>query len=229
MTGRLGRDRGQANLVALGVALLALTAVAGVALVVVDGAFAGADREPGEHRVATSLSDRLVAAETPLTTRANVLNGTVVDGLDAGTFVDSFPVADGRDVRVRLDGETVVRTGDVTGGTTVRRIVLVEREERVTTTPTLDRDAVTLPRRTDRVTLDIDPPTGTRLTTVRANGRVVAHDPDGLAGNVTVPASRFETTTLAFDANGTLPTGSVELTYYPTRTVKALLVVTVDD
>nr|WP_303648721.1 hypothetical protein [Haloarchaeobius litoreus] len=206
-----------------------MTAVLGVALVVADGAFAGADRDPGEHRLASSLSDRLVAGDGPLTTRANVLNATAVAGLDRAGLADSFPVVGERDVRVRLDGETVARTGDVTGGTTVRRIVLVEREETVTTTPNLDRDAVTLPRRTDRVTLNIEPPTGTRLRTVRANGRVVAHDPAGLSGNVTVAVSRFETTTLAFDANGTLPTGSVDLTYYPTRTTKALLVVTVDD
>ncbi|WP_440990660.1 DUF7263 family protein [Haloarchaeobius baliensis] len=226
---QVGTERGQANLVALGVALLALTAVLGVALVVADGAFAGADRDPGERRLASSLSDRLVADGGPLTNRANVLNATAVDALDGDELAGTFPVVEGRDVRVRLDDETVVRTGDVTGGTTVRRIVLVEREEAVTTTPDLDRDAVTLPRRTDRVTLAIDPPSGTRLTTVRANGRVVAHDPAGLSGNVTVPVSRFETTTLAFDANGTLPTGSVDLTYYPTRTIKALLVVTVDD
>nr|WP_303646815.1 hypothetical protein [Haloarchaeobius salinus] len=209
--------------------MLALTAVLGVALVVADGAFAGADREPGEHRLANSLSDRLVDGTGPLTTRTNVLNATAVDDLDGDALADSFPVVEGRDVRVRLDGETVAWTGDVTDGSTVRRIVLVEREETVTTTPNLDRDAVTLPRRTDRVTLDVDPPTGTRLTTVRANGRVVAHDPAGLTGNVTVSVSRFETTTLAFDANGTLPTGSVRLTYHPTRTIKALLVVTVDD
>lgn len=222
-------DRGQANLVALAVALLALTAVVGVALVVADGAFAGADRDPGERRLASSLSDRVVADDGPLTTRANVLNGTAVDDLDGTALAGSFPVVEGRDVRVRLDGESVAQTGDVTGGSTVRRLVLVEREESVTTTPNLDRDSVTLPRRTDRVTLAINPPTGTRLTTVRANGRVVAHDPAGLSGNVTVSVSRFETTTLAFDANGTLPTGSVGLTYYPTRTIKALLVVTVDD
>lgn len=225
----MGGSRAQANLVALVVALLALTAVLGVALVVADGAFGGADRDPGERRLATSLSDRLVAADGPLATRANVLNATAVDGFDADRLAAAVPATEGHDVRVRVGGETVAETGDVTGGATVRRVVLVEREETVTTTPDLDRDAVTLPRRTDRVTMTIDPPSGTRVTTVRANGRVVAHDPDGLSGTLTVPVSRFETTTLAFDANGTLPTGSVELAYYPTRTTKALLVVTVDD
>lgn len=224
-----GSGRGQANLVALGVALLALTAVLGVALVVADGAFAGADRQPGERRLASSLSDRLVAADGPLTTRANVLNASALDGFDGAALAARFPAAEGRAVRVRLDGETLAATGDVTGGSTVRRVVLVEREERVTTTPTLDRNAVTLPRRTDRVTLHVDPPTGSRVTTVRANGRVVAHDPGGLDGNVTVAVSRFETTTLSFDATGSLPTGSVDLTYYPSRTIKALLVVTVDE
>lgn len=221
--------RGQANLVALAVALLALTAVMGVALVVADGAFGGADRDAGERRLANSLSDRLVADDAAVTTRTNVLNATVLDDLDGPGLVEAFPLVDDTNVRVRLDGETVAATGDVSGGTTVRRVVLVEREETVTTTPELDRNAVTLPRRTDRVTLTVDPPAGTPVTAVRANDRVVAHDPDGLSGTVTVSVSRFETTTLAFDASGSLPTGSVELTYYPTRTTKALLVVTVDD
>ncbi|WP_267642398.1 DUF7263 family protein [Haloarchaeobius amylolyticus] len=223
------RDRGQANLVALGIALLALTAVLGVALVVADSALSGADRDPAERRVAVSLSDRLVAADGPVTARANVLDAAAVGSLDATALASQFPVGDGHDVRVRLGDRTIAESGDVTDGTSVRRIVLVERETTATLTPDLTADgAVTLPRRTDRVDVRLAPPSGTTVTTVRANGRVVLHDPGGLRGSVTVPVSRFETTTLSFDAAGTLPPGSVDLTYYPTRTTKAVLVVTVD-
>jgi hypothetical protein len=221
-------DRAQANLVALGIALLSLTAVLGVALVVAEGALTGADRDPGERRLAVSLSNRLVAADGPLTTSANVLDADSLDALDAAVLAAEFPVVAGQDVRIRVDDATVVQTGPVEGGTTVRRIVLLERSESVSLTPALDDGRVTLPRRTDRVRLDIDPPTGTVVTTVRANGRVVSHNASGLGGTLTVPLSRFETTTLRFDASGPLPTGSVELTYFPTRTSKALLVVTVD-
>ncbi|WP_435317351.1 DUF7263 family protein [Haloarchaeobius sp. TZWSO28] len=222
-------DRAQANLVALAVALLALTAVLGVALVVADGALSGADREAGERRVAVSLSDRLVAADGPVSARANVLDAAALDALDSATLDRQFPVADGHDVRIRLGDRTLVETGDVTDGTTMRRIVLVERETTATLTPNLTADgSVTIPRRTDDVTLQVAPPTGVAVTTVRANGRVVLHDPAGIRGTVTVPVSRFETTTLAFDASRTLPTGSVDVTYYPTQTTKAVLVVTVD-
>ncbi|WP_439025440.1 DUF7263 family protein [Haloarchaeobius sp. DT45] len=223
------RTRAQANLVALGIALLALTAVLGVALVVADGALSGADRDPGERRLAVSLSNRLVAADGALTTRANVLDAAAVHSLDTAALSRQFPATDGHDVRVRLGDRTLVETGDVTGGTTMRRIVLVERETSVAMTPNLTADgAVTLPRRTDRVTLQVTPPTGVTVTTVRANDRVVLHDPGGIRGTVTVPVSRFETTTVAFDATGALQPGSVDLTYYPTQTTKAVLVVTVD-
>ncbi|WP_435360552.1 DUF7263 family protein [Haloarchaeobius sp. DFWS5] len=223
--------RGQANLVALGIALLALTSVLGVALAVADGALAGADREPGERRLAVSLSNRLVAADGPVTRRGNVLDADALDSLDTATFEADFPVAADAnvDVRVRIDDRTLVETGAPDYGSTVRRIVLVERERTVALTPPLDStDSVTLPRRTDRVAITVDAPPGTNVTTVRANGRIVLRDPAGLDGNTTVTVSRFETTTLSFETTGNPPTGSVELTYYPTQTTKGTLVVTVD-
>nr|WP_158206579.1 hypothetical protein [Halomarina oriensis] len=212
----------------MGVALLLLTTATGLGLALADGAFASAERDPTERHVAVSLSERLVAAEGPLTTRGNTLNGSRVDRLDGERFEEWFPATDGRDVRVRLDGETVLERGDPTGGTTVRRVVLVERRN-ATTLSRLPSDRVTLPRRTPRATIDVDPPAATTVTTVRANGRVVLHDPSGLRGAYDVSLSRFETTTLAFEYAGPFTPRSVAVTYYPARTTKAELVVTVDD
>ncbi|MFC6836760.1 DUF7263 family protein [Halomarina ordinaria] len=222
-----GRTRGQANLPALAVALLVLTTTAGLALVVADGAFAGAERDATERHVAVALSERLVAADSPLSDRKNVLDDAALRALDAESLDESFPVVRGRDVRLRVDGETVVERGDPTGGATVRRVVVV-RERQSVTLPATGDDAVTLPRRSPRATLTLDPPGGTTVETVRANGRVVLHDPAGLAGTHDVSLSRFETTRLRFAAEGPLPPPSVEVTYYPARTTKAELVVTVD-
>lgn len=221
--------RGQANLVALVVALLVLTTVTGVSLSLADGAIASAERDPGARRVAVALSERLVAPESPLSDRANALNASAVANLTEARLRTRYPVVGDRAVRLRLAGRTVVATGDASGGATMRRIVLVQQHQRVTVAPRLTGDGrTTLPRRTPRVTLRIDPPSSTRVTVVRANGRVVLHNASGLDGTFTVRVSRFETISLRFSADGPLPPGSVEVTYYPVRTTKALLEVTVD-
>jgi hypothetical protein len=220
------RGRAQLNLPALAVALLVLVSTVGIALTLADGAFATADRSPEERRVAVALAERLVASDARHTSRANVLNRSRTMTLSAAALGSRLPVTAGYDVGVRLGDRTVLRRGDVTGGVTVRRVVLVRTEGRVDRTPPLVDDATTLPRRTDRVHLDID--AGPNVTTVRANDRVVLHDPGGLAGEYTVRTSRFETLRLSFAAADPLERGDVTVGYHPARTTKATLVVTVD-
>jgi len=218
--------RAQANLPALAVALVVLASAAGLSVAFADAAFADADRDPGDRRVAAALSDRLVAADSSTTRRANVLREGALS-LTAEDLDRSFPVARDHAVRIDVGEETVLERGDPTGGSTVRRVVLVARQQTVTLTPTLDRNATTLPRRTGRVTLTVRPGNAT-VETVRANDRVVLHDPSGLNGTYELRVSRFETLRLTYGADRPLPRGSVELTYYPVRTTKATLAVTVD-
>ena len=225
-TGEPGR--GQANLPAVAVALLLLTATTGLAVTLADSAFASADRDPADRRVASALADRLVAGDGPLTRRANVLDSGAVSPLTEARLDSRFPVVEGRDVRIRLGDRTLVERGTPSDGATVRRVVLVAEEQSVTLTPRLTGNATTLPRRTDRVRLEIDPPPSVSVTTVRANDRVVLHEPSGLSGTYDVSVSRFETVRLGFGTDGPLPPNSVSVTYYPTRTTKATLAVTVD-
>lgn len=228
MTGR--RQRGQSNLLAVAVALVVLTAVTVLGLTVADAAFAGADRPVEDRRVAVALSERLVAADSPVTDRANVLNASAVERLDGSGLRSEFPVVGDRSVRVRVGDRTVAERGDPSGGYQIRRIVLVESRTAVTRTPRLDRvPAVTLPRRTLRVDVRIDPPVGTTVGAVRADGRVVLRNASGLVGNFTVAVSRLETVSLTFDAAGPLPDGAVSVTYYPADTTKAELEVTVGE
>jgi len=219
--------RAQANLPALGVALLLVGASVGVAVALAGGAFAAADTEPADARLASSLAGRLVAPDGPLSERANVLDA---DAVENATGDDVCP--GGTDCRVRLDGETVASRGDPDGGgggATVRRIVLVADAERRTLDPGLPgEDAVTLPRRTANATLTVDPPAGTRVTAVRANDRVVLRDPDGLDGRYDLALSRYDTVTLAFDANRDLGADAVEVGYRVETTTKAVVAVTVD-
>ena len=220
--------RAQSNLVAVAVALVALTAATTLGLALADIAFTGTERPVEERSAAVTLSERLVAPDGPLTERANVLNATAVEEFDDDRLAEDYPAIDDDAVRVRLDDRTLAEQGNPAGGSTVRRVVLVGEESEVSRAPRLEADAVTLPRRTDRVDLRIDPPEETTVTTVRADDRIILHHPAGLDGEYTAGVSRFETVRLEFEADGPLPEGSVDVTYYPPQTRKGLLEVTVD-
>lgn len=222
--------RGQTNLPAIAVALLVLTTVAGVGIAMAETAFASADREPDERRVAVALSERLVSPDAPLTERANVLNGTATDGLTAERLRANYPVVGDRSVRIRLGNRTLVDTGVPADSTTIRRIVLVRRAETRRYEPRFDgTNATTLPRRTGRARLDLRPGPRTAIETVRANGRVVLRNTSGLRSEQPLDLSRYETTTLVFATNRSLSRGDVEISYVAARSTKATLEVTIGD
>lgn len=222
--------RAQTNLPALAVALLVVTTVTVVSFGVADRAYLSAERDADERRVAVALSERLVEPESQVTARANVLDAGEIADLNASRLRALFPVVEGDDVAVRLGDRTLAAADDTATGTTIRRIVLVEERESVTLTPSVSavEPSVTLPRRSPGVELELRPPDGTTVTTVRANDRVVLRNASGLEGAFEVRLSRFETVTLTFETDGPLPTGSIELTYVAAETRKAVLAVTVD-
>ncbi len=226
-----GRLRGQMNLPALAVALLILTMVTGLSIGIADRAFAGADRNPTKRLIAVTTSEQLVSVDSPLTLRANVLNGTTVATLNVSQMETLFPALADHDVRIRLGDTVIAQRGTPSGGTTIRRIVLVENRSAVTRTPPLStgNPQFTLPRRTPNATLVVHPPDGTTVSIVRANGRVVLRNESGLDGTFHVSLSRFETTRFTFETSGALPSGSVRVTYYPAETRKTILAVTVDE
>lgn len=222
MTYRADR-RGQANLAALAVALVALVSATTLGIVVADGALADADRDPETRRAAVAVADRVVSADST-TVRPNVLDGDALRSFTAARLDSLAPPVEGRAVRVRIGGRTVVNRGYPSDGTTIRRVVLVATEtERTRTISVADGTAVTLPRRSPRVEITFS--SDADVETVRTNGRVVLHDPDGLDGTRSVSLSRYETATLTF-AGGT---GTVDVTSYPRQTRKTVLEVTVDD
>ena len=217
--------RGQANLPALAIALLLVVASVAAAVGLAGSAFAGANADPADDRLAVSVSDRLVAADGPLTARANVLSRAAVRNASAN--LDGVLPGDA-DVRVTLDGEAVAERGNPTGGATMRRVVLVADASRCELAPAVDDSAeVTLPRRTGNATLTFD--TGAAaVSAVRANDRVVLHDDGGLDGAYDVPLSRYDTVTLSFTVDGDPAPGSVTVAYRVETTTKAVLGVTVD-
>ncbi|KPN30008.1 hypothetical protein SY89_00728 [Halolamina pelagica] len=214
--------RAQANLLSLAVALTALVSAATLGLVVADGALAGADRNPGQRRAAGAVAERLVSAEAT-TVRENVLDGEVIADLSAATIAELAPPAANRSIRVQLGEETLFERGDPTGATVERVVLVAERTTRSRSVAVGDGDDLTLPRRTDRVELTFA--AGSTVKTVRVNGRIVLHDPGGLAGQFVVEPSRYETATLSFEGG----TAQVGIESRPLRTEKATLRVTVDD
>ncbi|GAA0287311.1 DUF7263 family protein [Halobacterium noricense] len=217
--------RAQANLPALAIALLLVVASVAAAIGLAGSAFAGANTDPADSRLAASAAERLVTANGPLTVRANVLSRAAV--ANASANLDRL-LPGATAVRVTLDGETVAERGNPTGGATMRRVVLVADASQRELSPAFDGSMeVTLPRRTGSATLTFD--TGTaNVTAVRANDRVVLHDEGGLDGAYDVDLARYDTVTLAFDTDGELAPGSVTIAYRVETTTKAVLGVTVD-
>lgn len=223
--------RGQANLVALAVAIVVLTAALGVGLAIADGAFGDAERDATERATAASLAETLVHPDSSLSARHNVLNASAVEVFESQDLDTRHTALEAYDVTVRLDDETLATTGDTTAGTTIRRVVLVEERQSAIRTPGLSGTAdptVTLPRRTDRVVLAFDPDDDTTVSTVRIDERVELHNESGLVGEHEVAVSPLETSKVEIEADGEVVEGDVRIEYFPVRTRSAVLEVTVD-
>lgn len=207
--------RGQASLLALVVSLVVLTSVMGIALTIVDTAYRSADREPEERRIATTLAQRLVSADAEQTVRANVVNVTALRALSLDR---TYPFTRDTALRVRLGNETIAERGEPTGGTTVRRVVLRAHSQSVTRTVP---ETTTVPGGAKRPTITV--PASGSVTTVRANGRVVFHDPAGLVGSFELPRSH-ESIRLRITGG----TGPITVSYGRIQAEPTELVVTVD-
>jgi hypothetical protein len=231
--------RGQANLLAVAVALVLVTSVLGASIAIAESALVGATetRDAADRRAATTLAARLVS-EAPPTYPAGVVPNRST--LTAERVDELAPMVRGGAVVVQLDDRTLLRRGDADGGVTVRRGVLVGTATNRTLAVDLATDeTATLPHRTTAVTLDVRPGPNTTVHTVRVNDRIVLHNDSGLSGEATVPTSTRRTTELTFEAaatpvNATVPgvpagtNGTVELSYTTVTGEPATLVVTVD-
>lgn len=223
-------ERGQTELPALGIAFLFLTVALLMTVAAADTGFSTAERDALERQTAVSLSEQLVDEQAAITARQNVLNESVLSQMSGINLSEEYGLDSEQAVRVQVGGETIAEHGDVTDGTTVERIVSIESQEVETLEPTfVDSLSVSLPRRTDAVTLTLDPPPETTIRSVRANNETVLKTENGLAGTFDLSLSMLSTTTLWFEAAGPMPRGSVEIEYLATETQKSTLTVTVDE
>jgi len=217
--------RAQAALPAVAVAVVVLASVTVAAVALADGALAGETRQPDERRAAATAADRLVSAPG-LTVRDRVFEADA--SISSDRFGALVPPAGAADVRIRLGNRTLLAVGDPDGGVTVRRSVRIATPERIERSVDLsETETVRLAERTDRLRIAVYPGNDTNVTAVRVNDRVVLHDPEGVEGESRVGASRFEPTTLRFDAGGNA-TGRAVVRYLTADTRATTLEVTVD-
>lgn len=220
--------RGQTSLPALGIALVLLVSTSVFAITLAEEQLGTSRGEALERESAVTLADRLVAPDSSITRRANVIDYGALHGLRAATLEARYGVEREAGVRVRLDGRTIVARGTVESGTTIRRLVVVENRTRRTVVPAFRAARnVTLPRRTTNLSLRLTPSGNATIERVRVDGHVMLEDPGGLSGTHTVRVTRYRTPTLGFEGAGNLSRGDVRVTYFPTRARKATLSVTV--
>jgi hypothetical protein len=221
--------RGQTSLPALAVAFFVLTAGIVIGVVAAEAALFDAERPALDRQAAVGVSDALVRAGAPVTARANVFNASAVTRLSISDIRDRYGLSADASVRIRLDDRTLVSTGDPSGGATVERVVLVERRGNRTVMPAFEGSrTVTLPRRSPLLTVTVRPPPNTTVRTVRVNGRVRLYNTSGVNGTYALPVTTAETARVRFESVGPLAEGNVSIRYYPSRTEKARLAVTVD-
>ncbi|MFB6105610.1 MAG: hypothetical protein ABEJ70_01425 [Halobacteriaceae archaeon] len=221
--------RGQANLLAVTVALLLVVTSAVVGAAVLNGAVAAATGDPADRRVAAAAAARLTSPAGPLASRANVVPAAAVADLDGATLRETVPEAD---LRVRVDGETVATTGDPTGGRTVRRLVLVTSERRLRRRRPTRAEAgarlVTLPAAADRAVVTVGRGPNASTEALRVNGRTAWANDSGLVGRFPVALPRGRRARLRFAGNDSRPLGRVVVTTYRRESHDATLVVTAD-
>jgi len=220
--------RGQTELPELAVAFVLLTTVVVFGVGAATTALSTAERPAVERQAAVGVSEQLVSERSPVTARQNVLAADELPALNRSVLETVYGLPPESDVRVTLDGETLVDEAP-SGGTTIERLVLVEERTATTVDPDFEQNrTAVLPRRSPRVRLTIDPEPGTTVRAVRADDRVVLDNRSGLRGTFEVALSRYETKRLTFEAVGRLSDNDVEITHFPAETTKATLRVTVD-
>jgi hypothetical protein len=224
----MGNVRAQTSLPALGIALVLLVSTTVFAVAVAEERLASSRDETLERESAAGLADSLVAADATVTRRANVVDPGALGTLDAAQLEGAHGLESTAGVQIRLDGQSVLSRGATEAGSTIERIVLVERRAARTIVPRFNATRVlTLPRRTPNATVTVATRDNATVTGILVDGRVVRRNPGGLAGSHVVQTSRYRTATLEFAGRGNLSRGDVSVTYYPARSRKATLSVTV--
>ncbi|RLM59690.1 hypothetical protein DVK02_02835 [Halobellus sp. Atlit-31R] len=214
--------RAQANLIGFAVAVVVVTTVTVGGVTLANDALTDADRTPETTHAAARLAEHLTAADAAHTRGPNVIRSAAVRNLSATALDATVPSIRGRPIRVRLGGDVVAARGRLAADERhvddpdverVARTVRVERTHRETTAVDLsERRDLTLRHHAGRVNVSIDAGRARGVTTVRAGGRIVLHDPSGLSGDYSVAVPDVRPLVIAFESDrgaASSPSGTV--------------------
>ncbi|MFD1597703.1 DUF7263 family protein [Halobellus rarus] len=200
--------RAQANLIGFAVALVVVTTVTVAGATLANDALADADRQPEATRAAEALAAHLVDDDAAHTRGRNALRAGPVSNLTAAALDDAVPPIRGRSVRVSLGGDVLLEREGSDGPVDARAVRIERRVRVVESTPRArrvgldDRSEVVVDDHDGRVSIHVETGRFRTLTTVRAGGRVVLHDPSGLDGSYDVSVPRRRPLTVKFESSG---------------------------
>jgi hypothetical protein len=178
--------RGQANLISFAAAVVLISAVTVSGVIVAEEALSDVVDQSQEERVASLIAAHLVADAASHTRRHGVLQASASKSLTAADLTTAVPSFAGRSARVVVHDTTIVDRGTPTKSL-VRQRVLIEsytqRSRRLTLAnlPQSQSSNISLARHAGNVTVSILPTTNRTVHTIRADGRVLRHNPGGLS------------------------------------------------
>lgn len=220
-----GATRGQSNLIALGIALLFVTAAVGVAISIGSTTVPG-DGDVLDRRLATDVAATLVGPDSPLTAETGVLEAAALATLDVATIRNRSDLPPTTGIRVQFQAQTLVADGSITDGHRVRRIVAVTERSWNRQTQTVQNGS------TFQVTgpgpVRVGTTGNTTLASVRVDGRVIANNATGLITPLSVAVPPDQPVRIAVTVTESRTSDTVWVASPVIDTEPGVLVVTVD-
>lgn len=206
-------DRAQATLIGFAVAAVVVVTVTVGGVAIADDALADAERAPARTHAAERLAAHLVAVDGAHAREPNVLREAALANLTLADVDAAVPPVRDRAVRVSVGDRVLLARGgladsagvgdDAPSSRVVRRVRIEREKPRTERVDLEDRRSITLDAHAGDAALRIDPAPGQSVTTVRADGRVLLHDPDGLDGRYAVSLPSVHPLEVAFAVRGT--------------------------
>jgi hypothetical protein len=176
--------RGQANLISFAAAVVLISAVTVSGVIVAEEALSDVVDQSQEERVASLIAAHLVADAASHTRRHGVLQASASKSLTAADLTTAVPSFAGRSARVVVHDTRLL----IAGRRQVTRSsrVLIESYTHVLGVytchvPQSQSSNISLAGHAGNVTVSILPTTNRTVHTIRADGRVLRHNPGGLS------------------------------------------------
>lgn len=178
--------RAQANLVSFAAAVVLISVVTVAGVVVAEEALSDVAGQSQNERVASVTATYLVSDSAPHTHRHGVLHASAIESLTITNLTTAVPSLAGRSARVSIHDTPIIDRGTPTKSL-IRRRVLIEsyttRSQDIVLANVSGSESsnISIPEHLGDVTVSILPTTNRTVQTIRADGRIVRHNPTGLS------------------------------------------------